>query len=106
VADRIRGVGDLPPAPEGLKVRFEQHEPNLGELEVRLEDGRANLREGDATGAGELALAVARNLERFLPSAAASTPEHRRLLAELDRLADGLPAEIRSAIRGAVAHLG
>lgn len=106
VAGHIGGAGDLPPAPEGLRVRFEQHEPDLAELEVRLKDGWTRLNGGDAGGAGELALAVARNLERFLPSAAEATPEHRRLIAELERLAEGLPADVRSAVRGAVAHLG
>jgi hypothetical protein len=106
VAGHIAGAGDLPPAPEGLKVRFEQHEPNLGELDVRLKDGWTRMGEGDVGGAGELALAVARNLERFLPTAEDTTPEHRRLIADLERLAEDLPDDVRAAVLGAVAHLG
>ena len=105
VAAGIGGADDLPPPPEGLRVRFEQHEPNLNELDVRLTKSRERLRGGDLAGAGELALSIARNLERFLPSAAEATPDHHRMVAELDALAEELPEDARRAIRQAVAHL-
>ena len=105
VAPGISGADDLPAPPAGLMVRFEQHEPNLRDLEIRLEETRQRLSKGDDAGAGDLALSVARNLERFIPDAAQATPDHHRLVAEMVALADQLPEEVRGGVRRAVAHL-
>lgn len=105
VALGITGPGDLPTAPEGLTVRYEQHEPDLRDLEARMEGTRERLDAGDAAGAGELALSVARNLQRFLPDPGDATEGHRRLVAGLRRLAPELPPGVRDALREAIIHL-
>ena len=106
VAGGISGFEDLPSPPEGLQVRFERHEPDLKELEVRLGETRARLAAGEAEGAGEIFLSVAKNLGRFLPDLMEATPAHHRLIADLDSLAGRFPDAIRKEASQAMAHWG
>ncbi|MBK9964493.1 MAG: aminotransferase class III-fold pyridoxal phosphate-dependent enzyme [Holophagales bacterium] len=104
-SSRVRGAEDLPGAPPGLRVRFERHEADEIDLDLRLAQVRRRLDEGDGAGAAELALSVAELLARFVPGPEAATGADRRLARQLEELSPELPAGARLAVREAVEPL-